>query len=187
MITISNFNKGIKPYENIPKKSEWCYGRHRFCFIKFPPTPKITLLDNEIKTKYKLNEAEETFRKHYNNRSYKVYRLSNCGADFLLEKNKEYTILEVKTTISKNNVSDAIVQLLYAKDILEKDYNINNSIIGCMFESENKNMKAFVKACDRYLKHFEIKIKCLYGLNMFATYKPKKDSRVPECFEEYNK
>lgn len=140
------------------------YSKYRFHFEDYSREPEAVLIDDSFF--YELNEAEELFVEHYKSEGYNVYKLLNCGADFLLIKGDEHIILEVKTTLAKNNISEAIIQILYAKSIIENDmtYSITDCMIGYIYKSESKNDEKHMKAAIRYLNHFGIrtkKLKCV--------------------------
>lgn len=133
------------------------YSKYRFHFEDYSREPEAVLIDDSFF--YELNEAEEIFVEHYKTEGYDVYKLLNCGADFLLIKDDEHIILEVKTTLSRSSVSEAIIQILYAKGIIEKDmtYSITDCIIGYIYNSGSVNNKSHMKTAVRYLNHFKIR------------------------------
>lgn len=106
---------------------------------------------------YNTNETEKLAIDYFIEKEYDIWGLRHCGADFIIKKNGEYTLVEVKTTLSRNTSYMGMIQLLFGVDIIKKEFNIditNKMLVYINIMPDNTGEK-------RYLNHFNIKTLCI--------------------------
>lgn len=102
-----------------------------------------------------LQETEEALVKQFSKEG-ELFKLVGYGCDFLYKNNGLNILIECKGTFSKYCTSSAILQLLYAKGLLESDKNMNIDELWVSYLKDSNQVKDKPDK-NRYLTHFNVK------------------------------
>jgi hypothetical protein len=87
----------------------------------------------------------------------KLYRLTSSGADFMFMNGRGTFLIEVKTKLSRFNFMTAVVQLLFGRDVIDRD-SIGHSIDYLRIYTSEVRLNESDKYFWRYLNHFDISV-----------------------------
>lgn len=117
----------------------------------------ISYKDIINKTKHILDVTEFETAIYLENKQFKVFKLYSYGCDFYAKRGNRKILAESKKTFSLFSCTNAIIQLIYGKECLEKEKQIKIDEL-ILFYKYDCNIKADELQAKKYLKHFNIKL-----------------------------